>query len=214
MGSFLPLTMAVYGSEGWSTVLDWVEVMFSDFDFLSDVLFCLEAHHAYVAASDSGQLKGQLYSIWKASVAFIVIPVIINISIISLNLIGKYREDHEGIRKNIIALHKRIKPLLNPYFFLFYLILQVVNLLLIATSAERMAKIIIADRNDLNGIAFLNTCGFVLETFPQLICQGLFLTISGANTVTIVSVSISSYRTVSSYMFKVFHACFPTAVSP
>jgi hypothetical protein len=209
--------MAVYGSEEWSTVHEWVEVIFSDFDFLSDILFCLEAHNEYLAASESDQLKGQLKSIWTFFVVFIVIPVIINASIISLNLIGQYRKDRAGIRENIVSLHERIKPLLNPYFFLFYLILQAVNILLISTSAEvaaeRMAKII-ADRDDQYGIAVLNTWGFVFETFPQLICQGLFLAISGANTVTIVSVSISSYRTVSSYMFKVFRAIFPTAVSP
>jgi hypothetical protein len=88
-----------------------------------------------------------------------------------------------------------------------------INILLIATSAERLAKILVTDRRPAR-IARLNTVGFAFETVPQLILQGLFLSIVGGNVTTIVSVSISSYRTVSSYLFKVFRACFPQAAEP
>jgi hypothetical protein len=44
----LALTMqTIYGSEEWTTALDWVEVVFADFDFASDVLFCLEAYRVF-----------------------------------------------------------------------------------------------------------------------------------------------------------------------
>jgi hypothetical protein len=43
--------LAVYGSEGWSTALDWVEVVFADFDFVSDILFCLEAYRVFSACT-------------------------------------------------------------------------------------------------------------------------------------------------------------------
>ena len=42
--SLLSVALAVYGAEEWSTALDWVEVVFADFDFISDVLFSLEVY--------------------------------------------------------------------------------------------------------------------------------------------------------------------------
>jgi hypothetical protein len=131
-----------------------------------------------------------------------------------------------GIRKHIVALHNLIKHFMNPFLFLIYMSLHLISILLLATSAERLAKIICLEgrtkesnpknekerkEEEKRGIARINTFGFFLETLPQIVCQSCFLAITGANTTAIVSLSISSYRTVSSYFFKVFLCCFPEA---
>ncbi len=263
--------MTIYGSEGWINTLDWVEVVLADFDFASDVLFCLEVYWRYSACTphlqsgsssstsrylskacptvlanvsnstmpnssficavsyndccmcgstcDGAPCAGSwstedqqtLEIIWILSVVFIVAPVVLNLYVIYYAL---SKHSDSGIAENIAALHAIIKtPLLNPFFILFYLLLHIINILLIATSAERLAKILVKDRNP-GKVARFNTVGFVSETVPQLVLQGLFLSIVGANITTVVSVSISSYRTVSSYLFKVFRAFFPRAAEP
>ena len=45
------VALAVYDSEGWITALDWVEVVIADFDFISDILFCLEVYRVYSACT-------------------------------------------------------------------------------------------------------------------------------------------------------------------
>jgi hypothetical protein len=290
--SLLAVALTIYGSQSWSTALDWIEVVFADFDFASDVLFCLEAHRVYSicnphlsgpyfylskscpaatpavqrnissnlsltdtlfrcevsdddcclcglatlpfwtlncacngTSSWSSHKQGTLEGIWICSVIFIVIPVTINLSIIFFITFNQdeslpLTHRNDSIKKNVVALHDLIKtPLLNPFFFLFYFLLHMINILLIATSGERLAKILmlredIEPKNQKKGIARITTYGFILETVPQIVCQGIFISITGANITAIVSVSISSYRAVSSYMYKVFHALFPHATEP
>jgi hypothetical protein len=165
-------------------------------------------------SSWSSQKQVTLHAIWICSVTFIVIPVAFNLFIMYWKT---YERCNDGLKDNIVALHHLIhKPLLNPFLFLFYFLLHVINIVLIATSAERLAKILML-REDIEpgkqkrGIAKIVTFGFILETVPQIVCQSIFISITGANITAIVSVSISSYRTVSSYMYKVFHALFPHA---
>jgi hypothetical protein len=292
----LSVVLAIYGSQGWNSTLDWAEVIFADCDFICDILFCLEVYRMYIgcsphvqsgssspdlylskscpvvkaytsnlqalisSASPAGagesstcfyddqdccycgsgssdtcsstyycdttwtpKYKDTLFVIWVSSAAFIAIPVAVNLCIICLSLCH-YSDSGDderhpaakcyhsnGIRDNIVALHHLIKtPLLNPFFFLVYLLLHAINIILIATCAERLAKILVKDGNPRH-LACINTFGFVFETIPQLACQGFFLYLTGGNRTAIVSVAISCYRTLSSYTYKVFFACFPRA---
>ena len=105
-----------------------------------------------------------------------------------------------GVENNIVALHNWIKTtLFNPLFSLIYLSLHFINILLLATTAERLAKIIVyvngenfsEPKKSNKSIALYNSFGFLFETLPQFVCQGLVLAVDGSNTTAIVSVSIT-----------------------
>ena len=232
LGSSLQLAAAIYGDSEWDTALDWMDVFFSDLDLISDILFCVEVKRYLQMvqsrewllannfdSSRQAEWSKMLEMIWGASVAFIVIPMFINFCWFLVSLEEEDGERRPGlVRKNIHAIHKIIGPyLLNPFFIMFYLLVHLVNILLIASSAERLAKILVprhkrSEVEGINLIAAVNTFGFFFETFPQFMCQGYFLSICGPNVITIVSVSISGYRTVSSYIYKIFAYCFPNYI--
>jgi hypothetical protein len=272
----ISVAIAIYGSDTWNTPIDWMEVVFADLDFISDILFALEvlgffqackpAMHvvkdknyghtvsfqgscppiqkyfternssnvtnctcvSWVSQEMVSELKIMDYldknecfprfpdakdyhgleGLMMCSFIFVGLPVVINLCIMLRQFHG---DSSSGLEENVESLHKLIAPyFLNPFFFLFYLLLHGINLVLIASSAERMAKIIAGNpRQNPAKIAKYNTFGFLFETVPQIICQSIFLTICGPNIIAIISLSVSAWRTISSYSLKVFYWKFP-----
>jgi hypothetical protein len=114
----------------------------------------------------------------------------------------------QRVRGHFYNLHKKIKKeLYNSFGFLFYIVIQLMSAIFLASSAERLAKIAF-DRRDKKSIFYLNALGFMLESVPQLVLQVYFMKIEGANIFVIISCTITCYRCLSSFGFKFFQCCF------
>jgi hypothetical protein len=191
--------------DGW-TATDWIEIILADADLLSDILFAVEVKQkSNECMSYKSNDCSALFQIFVASVTFIVLPLtagmLWNISL-SLNDI-----DGQGIMRFYNKIDGWIAWMKTPPIFLIYLFCHLCNFIVLSSSMERLSKIAI-ERGQTRRRLFLNCIGFVLESIPQLACQIAFLLKSGPTTFTIISMTITSYKIVSSFSFKIYLALF------
>jgi hypothetical protein len=192
--------------DGWSAS-DWFDTIFADADLLSDILFAAEVRQKTdECMSDQSNDCTALYRIYVSSVSFIVVPLSVGILWNIWFLLGSdvHSRRLKDFYKNIDG---RISWMKTPPLFLIYVFCHFCNFIVLSSSMERLAKIAIS-RGYARRRLLLNCVGFVLESIPQLTCQIIFLQLSGPTVFTIISMSITCYKLLSSFSFKIFLSVF------
>jgi hypothetical protein len=114
------------------------------------------------------------------------------------------------LRAHFKSFDDKIRPwLLNPPLFVVYALCHAVNFVVLASSMERLAKIVYPKPkgdDDFGGILCFNCLGCMLESVPQLACQIAFMGLSQNNTFAILSMALTVYKLLGSMGFKMFRA--------
>ena len=190
------MDFAVMAGDGFSWT-DFVMLILHDVDLATDIAFVVnvkQMHDACLAESaDTSKLPCSrtdgLFSIYAASLSFVVIPFVVNLFwVIRLSM------EPDEATKEYWRKWAAFPPLV------------LVGFVLTAASPERLAMMAPKEHQKVAGLCFL-MFNLALESIPQICCQIVLITLTGPDTITIVSLDFSAYKTLNNLLVRVMQNC-------